>query len=63
MADLAHLEEIVWQCRENILRSFHDHPEVSAVGAYDAVTHLLTAIVEELQGIRQSLDARSNPNA
>ena len=63
MADLAHLEEIVWQCRENILRSFQDHPEASAVGAYDAVTHLLTAIVEELQGIRQSLDARSNPNA
>ena len=63
MAETTDLGEIVWQCRENITRNFESNPQAATLVAYDAVTTLLLAAVEELRGIREHLSQRSGDNA
>ena len=63
MTDVTSLEEIVWQCRENIVRNFDENPKAATLVAFDAVTTLLVAAVEELRGIRQSVGSQRGSDA
>ena len=62
MADLKKLEEIVWQSRERIIRQWDDGREAVTLSAYDAVTTLLMAVIEELHGVRRALENGPQPD-
>lgn len=52
MADTTDVQRVVDHCRDEILRSFDENPKVAAINAYDAVTTLLIAVVDELRETR-----------
>jgi hypothetical protein len=52
MADVTDLEKNIFEYRERLLQNFDAHPKVAAVAAFDAVTDLLLAVVDELRETR-----------
>jgi len=54
MANLRELEQTIAHNRSKILEEANEHPHLAAVAAYDAITELLVAVVNELQELRRT---------
>lgn len=54
MANLRDLEQTIAHNRSKLLAEANEHPHLAAVAAYDAITELLVAVVNELQELRRS---------
>jgi hypothetical protein len=54
MANLRELEQTIAHNRSKILEEAHQQPHLAAVAAYDAITELLVAVVNELQELRRA---------
>ena len=54
MADLRELEQTIAHNRAKLLEQASEHPHLAAVAAYDAITELLVAVVNELQELRRA---------
>lgn len=54
MANLRELEQTIAHNRSKLLEEANDHPHLAAVAAYDAITELLVAVVNELQELRRA---------
>jgi hypothetical protein len=54
MANLRDLEQTITHNRAKLLDAASEHPHLAAVAAYDAITELLVAVVQELQELRRS---------
>jgi hypothetical protein len=54
MANLRELEQTIAYNRSKLLEEAKEHPHLAAVAAYDAITELLVAVVNELQELRRA---------
>lgn len=54
MVNLRELEQTIAHNRSKMLKQASEHPDLAAVAAYDAITELLVAVVNELQELRRA---------
>lgn len=54
MANLRELEQTIAYNRSKLLEEANEHPHLAALAAYDAITELLVAVVNELQELRRT---------
>lgn len=54
MANLRELDQTIAHNRSKLLEHANEHPHLAAVAAYDAITELLLALVNELQELRRA---------
>jgi hypothetical protein len=54
MSALSELEQSISYNRSKLVEHLNDQPHIAAVAAYDAITELLLAIINELQELRRT---------
>jgi hypothetical protein len=52
MADVTDIGELVAEYRGRLIDNFESNPKVASIAAFDGVTELLLAVVDELRELR-----------